>query len=199
LLSAAPNSHRAVISIADVLHAKNGDNPHFWYDISRLDQITAAIQATYNAQKPDAVQRFAMRTAQLSDSLKPLFSKAMTIKQKYPGAPVAYTERVPGYLLPALSLDNKTPAGFAIAIENGNEPTPADQAAFQDLISNRQVRLVLYNLQAESSVTTTIRTLAHNADVPVVTVTESLPANQTYQAWMEAQLDAIGAALDNTK
>lgn len=199
LLSASPNSHRTVVKIADVLHAKNGDNPHFWYDLSRLDQITAAIQAAYNATKPDATTRFAAHTARLSDSLIPVFDTAVAIKRTYAGTSVAYTERVPGYLLPALGLDNKTPATFANAIEEGNEPSPADQALVQTLITKKEIRTLLYNAQAESPATQHIRKLATDSGVPVVAVTETLPANQTYQSWMKGQLDAIRAALNNTK
>lgn len=199
LLDASPNTHRTVITMASVLHANTGDNPHFWYDIRRLDQTTAAIQAALGAHMPDAAIRFQARTAQLSSALKPVFDKAAAIKSQYGGAPVAYTERVPGYLLPALGLDNKTPGSFATAIEDGNEPSPADQSAMQTLIITKRVHMLLYNAQASSPVTENARRLAEQSSVPVVAVTESLPAGQTYQSWMEAQLDAIRAALDNSK
>jgi zinc/manganese transport system substrate-binding protein len=185
--------------MANALHARKGDNPHFWYDLSRLDQITAAIQAVYGTQRPEAVMRFTAHVATLNDALKPMFDRALAIRKQYAGAAVAYTERVPGYLLPALSLNNQTPATFASAIEDGNEPSPADQSTMQDTIITKQVRMLLYNSQAKSPVTESVRSLAEHSGIPVVTVTETLPANMTYQVWMEGQLDAIRAALDNTK
>lgn len=199
MLDASPNPNRTVITMADVLHASPNANPHLWYDISRLDQMTAAIQAAFNTKRPEAAQRFATRTAQLSDALKPVFNRAATIKNTYNGTPVAYTERLPGYLLAVLGLDNRTPGNFATAIEDGNEPSPADQTAMQNLITNKQIRLLFYNAQAGSPVTESIRANAQQADVPVVALTEMLPAHTTYQTWMEGQLDAIRAALDNTK
>lgn len=199
LLGASPNSNRTVINIADVLHAGQRANPHLWYDITRLDQVTAAIQAAFNAKKPEAMQRFAARTAALSVALKPVFTVAANIKNDYAGAPVAYTERLPGYLLSTLSLDNKTPGNFATAIEDGIEPNPADQNAMQNLIANKQIRLLFYNAQASSPVTESVRKDAEHASVPVVPLTEMLPAHTSYQTWMKGQLDAIRSALNNTK
>jgi len=199
LLSASPNQNRTVINIAEVLHASPNANPHLWYDLARLDQTTAAIQTVFNARRPDAAQRFAANTAKLSDALKPMFNSAADIKNRYSGTPVAYTERLPGYLLPILGLDNRTPGNFATAIEDGTEPSPSDQTAMQDLIATKQVRLLFYNAQAGSPVTESVRADAQRSGVPVVALTEMLPANTSYQTWMQSQLDAIRAALDNTK
>src|SRR6188472_866012 len=46
LEDAAPNSDRAVVTMADVLgvHGKDA-NPHLWYDVPRLGRIAAAIAA----------------------------------------------------------------------------------------------------------------------------------------------------------
>lgn len=199
LLDASPNVHRSVVTIAHVLGAHNGDNPHFWYDLSRLNQITEAIQSAFSSQKPAAAARFTTNAASLSQALKPMFDRAALIKQRYAGVPVVYTERVPGYMLPVLGLNNKTPTTFAGSIENGNEPSPADQSTMQNLIAARQVRLLFYNSQASSPATVSLRNMAAQANVPVVAVAETLPAHATYQSWMESQLDAIRAALDNTK
>jgi zinc/manganese transport system substrate-binding protein len=40
----------------------------------------------------------------------------------HPGAPVGYTERVPGYLVDDAGLTLATPASFAQSIEDGNDP-----------------------------------------------------------------------------
>ena len=79
------------------------------------------------------------------------------IRGKYGGAPVAYTERVPGYLLADAGLTVASPPGFAAAIENGNEPAPADVQAMNALLSGHKVRLLLYNEQAVSAVTQRVR------------------------------------------
>ena len=52
---------------------------------------------------------------------------------------MAYTERVPGYLLAAAGLDVLTPSGFARAIEDGTDPGPADTLAMQQLIDDHDI------------------------------------------------------------
>jgi zinc/manganese transport system substrate-binding protein len=118
------------------------------------------------------------------------------IKQKYAGAAVAYTERVPGYLLANAGLSVKTPAGFASAIEDGNEPSPADTIAMDNLMTDHGIKVLLYNAQTTSAVTEQVKALARAAGIPVIGVTETLPANQpTYQSWQLSQARALLAAL----
>jgi zinc/manganese transport system substrate-binding protein len=37
--------------------------------------------------------------------------------------------------------------------------------------------------------------IAHDAHVPSISVTETLPAGKTFQTWMTSQLDSLAAAL----
>jgi zinc/manganese transport system substrate-binding protein len=109
---------------------------------------------------------------------------------------VAYTERVPGYLVAAAGLSNLTPPGFAQAIEDGNEPSAGDRATMDALVTNRRVRVLLYNAQATSPVTQHVQDLARGAGVPVVGVTETQPPGQaSYQGWQQHQLQALLSAL----
>ena len=63
------------------------------------------------------------------------------------------TEPVAHYLLVNAGITDKTPAGFANAIEEDTDPSPADLAAMLDLINARQVSALLYNPQTETAVT----------------------------------------------
>ncbi|MGH7748135.1 MAG: metal ABC transporter solute-binding protein, Zn/Mn family, partial [Candidatus Dormibacteria bacterium] len=53
LLSANPNGARRVLTVADLLGKKEGDNPHFWYspdDVIRVaDRITADLKSIDSA------------------------------------------------------------------------------------------------------------------------------------------------------
>jgi zinc/manganese transport system substrate-binding protein len=82
------------------------------------------------------------------------------IRRRYPGAPAAYTERVPGYLLAAAGLRVLTPPGFAAAIEDGTNPSPDDTVAMDGLFTGREVRVLLYNAQVVSPVTQHVEALA---------------------------------------
>jgi zinc/manganese transport system substrate-binding protein len=200
LLGATRNTGRMVVSVQATLGAYGPDvNPHFWYDIPRVPQVAAAIEAALARLDPADARVFAANLAAFDASLRPVEAVIASIRRRYPGAPVAYTERVPGYLLQAAGLTVVTPPGFAAAIENGNDPNPGDTAEMFQLITGHKAKVLLYNAQATSPVTQQVRALARQSGVPVVPVTETLPPSfRTYQAWQLAQatalLDALGAA-----
>lgn len=197
LLTASQSNHRSQLSAAKILNiTEEGANPHIWYDIPRVHLVAAEIEAALAAKDPPNKDAYATNLANFNQSLQPIYDKINLIKSQYPGAPVAYTEPVPGYLLADAGLNVKTPEGFAHSIEEGNEPSPADTAAMDDLMTSHSVKVLLYNSQATSPVTQHVRDLAIGAGIPVVGVTETLPQGaKNYQAWQLDQLNAIIAAL----
>jgi zinc/manganese transport system substrate-binding protein len=197
LLSASPKSGRVVITAATVLGI-GGDNPnpHIWYDTARLPAISAAIVTELSRRDPADAAEFDANGKAFVASLAPLLAVIATIKAKYAGAPIAYTERVPGYLIEAAGLKLAIPASFAQAIEDGDDPSPADAAEFSKAISSRSVRVLLYNSQVTDSTTDKIKARAIQAGVPIVGVSETLPATDAnFQAWQLRQDKALLAAL----
>src|SRR5262249_34518399 len=110
-------------------------------------------------------------------------------------APVAYTEPVPGYLIAAAGLRNLAPDDFTHAIETGVEPTPQAVDAMNTLLREKRVRVLLYNRQAISPITADLRDAAGRAGIPIVGVTETLPAGMSFQQWQVAQARALRRAL----
>jgi zinc/manganese transport system substrate-binding protein len=197
LLGATSHRGRIVVSVQGVLGANGpGVNPHLWYDLPRVPRVAAAIEAALARLDPRDASAFAANLARFDRSLLPLDAVITQIRRRYPGAPVAYTERVPGYLLAAAGLRVLTPAGFAAAIEDGVDPGPADTAAMGELMAGRKVRVLLYNAQAVSPATQHVRGLARQEGIPVVAVYETMPpAYRSYQAWQLAQASALLRAL----
>jgi zinc/manganese transport system substrate-binding protein len=197
LLGASPSSSRKVVSAQNVLNVTGSDaNPHLWYDTPRVPEVAAAIEGQLATVDPKDASAYQQNLKTFDSSLQPILSTVAEIKQKYPNAPVAYTERVPGYLLANAGLDVKTPVGFASAIEDGNEPSPADTEAMDNLMTSHGIKVLLYNAQTTSAVTEHVKELARQAGIPVVGVTETLPANEpTFQAWQLDQARALLVAL----
>ena len=198
LLGATRHQGRVVISAQNILGATGPDvNPHFWYDIRRVPEVAGAIEAALARLEPGDAGAFAADLAAFDASLRPLRAVIARIRQRYPGAPVAYTERVPGYLLAAAGLRVLTPPGFAAAIEDGTDPSPRDTVVMDGLFTGHKVKVLLYNAQVVSPVTQQLRSLAIAARVPVVGVTETMPpAARDYQAWQLSQAQAILLALE---
>jgi len=199
LMSASPNSNRQVLTAAQILGATGDDaNPHLWYDIPRVHLVAEAIEGALAAKDPVDQAAFKQNLNTFEASLQPLITTINEIKAKYSGVPVAYTERVPGYMLEDAGLSVKTPVGFASAIEDGNDPSPADTEAMNELMSSRGVKVLLYNAQAVSSVTQHVKDLATAAGIPVIGVTETMPTNEpSYQAWQQDQINQLLKALSN--
>ena len=97
------------------------------------------------------------------------------IGKAHPSGSVVATEPVAYYLLRNAGITDRTPPGFASAVEEGDDPAPADVAAMLDLINTHQVSVLLFNPQTETAATKQIQDAAQRASLPVVTVTETLP------------------------
>ncbi|HVI68961.1 MAG TPA: zinc ABC transporter substrate-binding protein [Magnetospirillaceae bacterium] len=200
LLAGSPRNNRVVITAADIINLDDNANPHLWYDLPRTGIIATQIEQELSKKDPAGSATYKANLDAFLDAMQPLLNKLGAISAAHAGAPVAYTERVPQYLIERANLTIKSPASFASAIEEGNEPSPADQAAMLELITKKQIRVLFYNAQAESLVTEKIRQAAEMHNIPVVAVTETIPPQYTtYQAWQLAQLDALWQALENTK
>jgi zinc/manganese transport system substrate-binding protein len=199
LLAASPATARQILSANTILGVTGNDaNPHLWYDIPRVHIVAESIEGALAAKDPAHTADYEANLNTFEASLQPLIDEIATIKAKDAGVAVAYTERVPGYLLADADLSVKTPAGFASAIEDGNNPSPADTQTMDALVANHGIKVLLYNSQATSPLTQTVQTLAKQAGIPIVGVTETLPANEpTYQAWQLDQLKTLAGALSN--
>jgi zinc/manganese transport system substrate-binding protein len=197
LLSVTSKRGRVVVSVDEVLHRTgDGVNPHFWYDLPSIPTVAAAIASALRHADPGDGAAFTAGERRFDARLRPLEHKLARLRTRFGGTPVAYTERLPAYMLTAAGLDVVSPPGFAEAIENGNEPSAQDTRAMDDLVSSGRVRALLYNEQATSPVTDHVRDLARRSGVPVVAVTETQPRDAvSFQAWQLAQLDALLHAL----
>ena len=193
---AAPNSRRTVLTIADVLGVHGRDaNPHLWYDVPRLGAIASAIAGALGEADPAHAAAYRAGLRRFDASLGPLRNEVAAIRSAAAGRDVAATEPVPGYLLAAAGLRDRSPEAFSRAIENGTEPTPTAVDAMTALVAGRRVAVLLYNTQTVSPVTARIRSAARAAGVPVVGVSETLPAGLGFQAWQLGQATALARAL----
>jgi zinc/manganese transport system substrate-binding protein len=190
-----------VVNAATVLHVTGSDpNPHLWYDIPRVPSVAAAITAALTKAAPEDAATFKANLATFDASLAPLDATLATIKTRFHNVPVAYTERVPGYALAVAGLDVKTPPGFARSIEDGSDPSPADTLAMQRLLDDHDINVLLYNVQTVTPVTAQMRDLARHHHIPVVGVSETMPASvASYQQWQQSQLTNLLHALGTSR
>lgn len=183
-----------VVSIERAVGA-GGSNPHLWYDLPKARTIAGAIERALVAVDPKHELDYRAGLRRFDRSLDTIDSNLQQTRTTFAGAPVAATEPLAGLLLQAVGLHDVTPPAFSRAIEDGTAPAPDAVAAMRTLIDRRQVRVLVYNLQAQSPLTLSLRIDANRHAVPVVAFTETLPKGFTYQEWQLAQLQELESAL----
>ncbi|MBU9320871.1 metal ABC transporter solute-binding protein [Burkholderia gladioli] len=194
LLAASKNATRKTIVVADLVGKKPGDNPHLWYDPATMPAAALAISTALGAADPSHKADYDANLAGFLASLKPIDAKVAALRAQYKGVPVTATEPVFGYMSDAIGLEMRN-LRFQLATMNDTEASATDIAAFENDLRKRQVKVLIYNSQAEEPMTKRMLKIAKDASVPTVSVTETQPAGKTFQQWMLAQLDALGAAL----
>jgi zinc/manganese transport system substrate-binding protein len=170
-------------------------NEHVWYDIPTAQLVVAQIASSLSALDPAHAADYAANAAGLRSSLDGLVARERSIAAAHAGAPVAVTEPVPLYLLDACGLVNKTPAGFAAAVENETDASPRDMSAMLALFSTHSVRSLVYNAQTAGPQTARALGAAKSAGIPAIPVTETMPAGAHFVGWMNSALDAIESSL----
>ena len=194
LLAVAPRPRRAVIIAADLVHRKAGDNPHLWYDPATMPAVAKALAAALSAADAAGKEAYAARLATFLASLKPLNEKIDAIRAKYAGAQVTASEPVFGYMASALKLKMRNER-FQLAIQNDTEPSARDVATFEQDLKTQKVRVMFYNKQASNKLVQRLVVLAGTAKIPVVGITETIPAGLSFQEWMLGQLGDTDRAL----
>ena len=128
-----------------------------------------------SALQPSHAAYFAANLATFDKSLEPWLSAISAFKAKYAGTTVAMTEPVADYLLQAMGMKILTPFPFQADIMNGVDPAPEDVTLEDGFFTKHQVKVFCYNQQVVDPLTTSIRTTAEHAGVPVVGVYETMP------------------------
>jgi zinc/manganese transport system substrate-binding protein len=199
LVSANPSTNRQVLNVADLLGKKVGDNPHFWYSPDYVAQVADKITSEYKAIDASDASFFDQQRTQLTAEMQPYVNEIGTIKQKYANTAIGATESIFVYMASALALNLTTPVEFMDAVAEGNDPPAGAVVEFQNQISGNQIRVLVYNVQTSTAVTTNIKDLASSHHIPTVGVSETLqPENLSFQDWQLKQLKSLEQALAST-
>ena len=194
LIAAAPRPGRTVISAAQLVNAKPGGNPHLWYAPATMPAVAKAIAAALTQADASHAAEYSERLAKTLTELDRVAQRAAQIKAKHAGKPVTATEPVFGLMAEALGLTMRN-QNFQLAMMNDTEPSARDVAAFEDDLKNGKVKALIYNKQVSEKLTERMLAIADKAKVPVVGVTETQPANVSFEDWMLSELNALDKAL----
>jgi zinc/manganese transport system substrate-binding protein len=197
LLSANPNGRRTELKVGDVVGLKPGDNPHRWYSPDDVDKVIEKITADYKKIDPDHAAYFDARKKSFEDkTLAPYNELISGIKKTYAGTAIGASESIVSPLSDNLGLKMMTPESFLEALNDGTDPTAADKATIDRQITDKKIKVYVFNSQNSTPDVQTQVKEAKAQGIPVVTVTETLtPAGASFQEWQVRQLRALKSAL----
>ncbi|WP_306363809.1 metal ABC transporter solute-binding protein, Zn/Mn family [Nocardia sp. CC227C] len=176
-------------------HDHGDGNEHVWYDVHVAGAVADHIAEVLGELDPDNKQAYADRAAAFNGELTGIEAIIERIAAEHPNAPVVQTEPLAYYLLLEAEADDRTPHEFQEAIEQGTDPSPASVAVVRDLLTDKQVRALVYNIQTEDKTTKELKAMAESAGIPVVEVTETLPEGLDYIQWQTRNAEALATAL----
>jgi zinc/manganese transport system substrate-binding protein len=172
-------------------------NEHFWYHLPTVQKIATRLAADLGAADAAHAAEYTANAEKFNGEVAALLTESQAVAAAHSGARVAITEPLPVYLIEAAGLTDVTPEEFAEAVEEDIDPPAAVLQETLALFAGNPVEALILNAQTQTPTTDQVRQAARTAGVPVVEVTETLPANETdYLTWMGAQIDALAGALN---
>ena len=223
IINASNTPGQTVINVQQVVGIKSPDteqtingvtsvvNPHLWYSPFYVND---SIHAFYNALvkiDPTDTSYFNSNYASLNSSLYHDYMQAEEqIKAQWGGTPygdgtakngtnVAATESIFIFMANATGLNVITPQSFLRAVAEGDDPSPADVATFQNDLAqgNSTVSCLIYNVQTVTPITQQLKAEAAQYEIPTTQVSETIqPPNLSFQSWMQGEVANLANCLN---
>lgn len=195
LLSVGSGSTRTVICVADLIHRKEGANPHIWYDPETMPVYAKALRDYLIKHDPQHQKEYQAHYQQFIAQQQNLWRLIKQIKVQHNGSSVIATEPVFGYMAQALGFRMQG-IPFQLSMMNGVDPSPKQVQEFQRQLQQHRVKLVFYNSQVSSPLVLHLLQQAKLLGIPIVGVMETQPMHTTYYQWMNDQLKRVEQSLD---
>lgn len=172
-----------------------GFNEHVWYDLGTAQHLVAALAEVLGELDTDNAETYSANALAFHQSVDALLNRAHEFEHEFGHLHVVLTEPAPQYLIELVGAHNITPQSFTNAVEAGFDIPPAALLEVLRLVESGEADLVAWNEQTSGPQLERVADGARAAGVPVISVTETLPAGTDYLSWMESNLDAIEDAL----
>jgi zinc/manganese transport system substrate-binding protein len=197
LLAANASGSRVLLDVGDVVGLQEGDNPHQWYSPSSVQRVVDQIVADYKRLLPNDAAYFEHERAIFENrDLAAYRQMISTIRARYAGVPVGYSESIFEPMGQALGLRLLTPPSFAKAIAEGTDVSAGDKETVDTQAQDHRIKVWVYNSQNVTPDVQRVNQLAQGAHIPIATVTETLsPASDSFEQWQVAELKSLAQAL----
>lgn len=196
----ANHTKALLINVGECVHKTPGMNPHIWYDPNTMPIFAQYLVQQLVQQDPAHKNNYQDNLSNFLKTASAYQANIMDAREKLAGIKVTATEPVVGYLIQALGLYVLNQK-FQQDVMNEIDLTPHEIIRFEQSLSdknmnnNANAKLFIYNIQVTSPITEKLKKLAIEHHIPVVGVTETMPNEQHYYAWMTETLNEIEKAL----
>lgn len=198
LIAASNSPHQLVLNVQQLLGQQIDVNPHFWYSPYYVNDTVKAMYRDLISIDPTDASYFSGQYASLNSSLAVYNARIHEIAAQFSGTKVAATEDIFVYLANATRLDIISPPEFMQAVAEGNDPSAASVAMFQQQLENKSVVVLVYNQQTVTPLTQSMKSLAAQNNIPIVGITETIqPPDVQFQVWMNTELLTLQNGLDS--
>ncbi len=188
-LYAANHTKALLINVAQCSHKTLGMNPHIWYDPKTMPVFAQVFTNILIQKDPEHQVTYEKNLDDFLKIAQAYQARVATLREKTLGIKVTATEPVAGYLVQALGLEMLNQK-FQQDVMNETDLTPKEIIDFQKSLSDSSdVRLFIYNVQVESSITEQLKKRAVSHHIPVVGVSEMMPNHTHFYDWMNATLN----------
>src|SRR5260370_12206400 len=160
-------------------------------------QVANATTAAYRSIDHADASYFDQERIAFGHALEPYFVKMADIRDRYAGVAIGRTESIFFYMAALLGLNLISPPEFMNAVAEGNDPPAAAVVEFQNQVTKHQIKVLVYNNQTVTAVTTHIKQLAESNKIPLVGVSDTLqPLTATFQDWQPSPPEQLETALN---
>lgn len=191
--------HNKVINVSQqVAKITNGENEHVWYSVNYMKKLVLKIENEVSSIDKKNKNKYQKNSSDYLLRLKKITDQEKELKKVSVGKTAYISEPVVQYLLDDIGVKVKNKR-FAKAIEDGTDPSFSDTEKMQKGLENKEVDFIVINKQSESNIIEKLKKTALKNHVPIIYVTETLPANKTYVGWMQNYLNKIKKVMGNNK
>lgn len=194
LLEAVAETHDDSASGSSAPHSH--DNEHIWYDFEEMGHFAEHLAETLTALKPTAAAVFAENLEVFEIEIQNLVTRSESLSERVisQGRTVIALEPVAERLLEFVGFEDLTPTDLRDAIEEEREIPVAALSEVEQRLASGEISLLVANLQVIDSQMSGLISSAEAAGVPVLTMSELVPAeveSGDYLDWMNLNIDRL--------
>ncbi len=189
------SSKKAVlINVGQLIHVLPSSNPHIWYAPQTIPAFARALTAELCAFDPSHKSEYQKNLSYFMQRANLFNFEVNQVRSQVHGESITATEPIFNDLALALGLQVLNQS-IQVKVMNGVPLSPQEIIEFEESLKPETVKALVYNDQVVDPTLEQFKQIANERGIPIVGVSELMPAKTTYYAWMHQNLQNLAVAL----